>query len=98
MFKQALATFAVVCATTFCLSTSARADWKTEWDASVAAFKADALEMEKLVADPKTDLLARIKHGDGQTILREALMLADHNSYHLGQLVQLKKLLGAWKG
>jgi uncharacterized damage-inducible protein DinB len=68
------------------------------WDASVAAFKADAAEMEKLVASPKTDLLARIKHGDGQTILREALMLADHNSYHLGQLVQLKKLLGARKG
>jgi hypothetical protein len=54
--------------------------------------------MEKLVASPKTDLFARIPHGDGQTILREALLVADHNSYHLGQLAQLKKLLGAWKG
>jgi hypothetical protein len=68
------------------------------WDASVGSFKADRAEMEKLVASPKTDLFARIPHGDGQTILREALMLADHNAYHLGQLVQLRRLLGAWKG
>lgn len=67
------------------------------WDASVAAFEADLAQMEKLVADPKTDLFARIKHGEGQTILREALMLADHNAYHLGQLVLLRRLLGAWK-
>lgn len=67
------------------------------WDASGAAFKADLAQMEKLVADPKTDLFARIKHGEGQTILREALMLADHNAYHLGQLVLLRRLLGAWK-
>jgi len=50
--------------------------------------------MAKLVADPKTDLFARIPHGTGQTILREALVLADHNSYHLGQLLLLKRLLG----
>ncbi len=43
--------------------------------------------MENLVADPSTDLLARIPHGTGQTILREALLVADHNSYHLGALV-----------
>ena len=67
------------------------------WNASLAAFKADIGQMEKLVADPKTDLFARIPHGDGQTILREALMLADHNAYHLGQLVLLRRLLGAWK-
>jgi uncharacterized damage-inducible protein DinB len=53
--------------------------------------------METLVAHPKTDLFARILHGDGQTILREALMVADHNAYHLGQLVLLRRLLGAWK-
>ena len=68
------------------------------WDKSLASFKADRAEMEKLVASPKTDPFARIKHGDGQTILREALMLADHNSYHLGQLVLLRRLLGEWKG
>jgi len=54
----------------------------------------DLRAMAKLVADPKTDLFARIPHGTGQTILREALVLADHNSYHLGQLLLLKRLLG----
>lgn len=68
------------------------------WDASVAAFLADRAEMETLVGSPKTDPFARIPHGDGQTVLREALMLADHNAYHLGQLVLLRRLLGAWKG
>jgi len=53
--------------------------------------------MQRLVRDPRTDLFARIPHGTGQTVLREALVLADHNSYHLGQLVLLRRLLGAWK-
>ena len=57
----------------------------------------DLRAMERLVADPKTDLFARIPHGTGQTVLREALVLADHNSYHLGQLVLLRRLLGVWK-
>ena len=50
--------------------------------------------MERLVADPRVDLYARIPWGDGQTILREALLLADHNAYHLGQLVMLRKSIG----
>jgi uncharacterized damage-inducible protein DinB len=50
-----------------------------------------------LVADKKKDLLARIPHGDGQTLLREVLLVADHNAYHIGQLVVLRRLLGAWK-
>jgi len=49
-----------------------------------------------LVADPSTDLYARIAHGDGQTLLRGALLAADHNAYHLGELVLLRRLLGAW--
>jgi hypothetical protein len=53
--------------------------------------------MQDLVANPKTDLYARIPWGDGQTILREALLLADHNAYHLGQFVDVRRLLGAWK-
>ena len=61
------------------------------WTASIAAFKKDLRTVERLVADPKTDLYARIPWGDGQTILREALLLADHNAYHLGQLVMLRK-------
>jgi len=66
------------------------------WEQSVANFRADLLAMEKLVADSRTDLYARIPHGEGQTILREALLVADHNAYHLGQLVMLRRLLGAW--
>ena len=66
------------------------------WDRSVAAFRADLQTLKDLVADPKTDLFARIAHGQGQTILREALLVADHNAYHLGQLVTVRRLLGAW--
>jgi len=67
------------------------------WNDSVAAFRRDLAAMQALVSDPATDLFARIPHGDGQTVLREALLLADHNSYHLGQLILLRRLLGAWK-
>jgi uncharacterized damage-inducible protein DinB len=52
--------------------------------------------MEQLVANAKTDLYSKIPHGEGQTTLREALLVADHNAYHLGQLVMLRRLLGAW--
>jgi hypothetical protein len=64
------------------------------WEASAVAFKKDLKAMEKFVADPKTDLYAKLPWGDGQTILREALLAADHNSYHLGQLVMLRKSIG----
>jgi hypothetical protein len=66
------------------------------WMESVAIFRADLKAMQDLVADLKTDLFARIPHGEGQTILREALLVADHNAYHLGQLVMLRRCLGAW--
>ncbi len=66
------------------------------WDASLKNFRQDLKAMEDLVADPKTDLFARIPWGDGQTILREALLVADHSAYHLGQLVDVRRLLGAW--
>ena len=69
----------------------------TAWDKSVETFREDLKAMCDLVEDKKTDLFAKIPHGDGQTILREALVLADHNSYHLGQLLLLRRLLGAWK-
>jgi hypothetical protein len=67
------------------------------WDHSLKSFSADLAAMQKLIANPRTDLFARIPHGTGQTILREALLLADHNSYHLGQVVCVRRLLGAWK-
>jgi uncharacterized damage-inducible protein DinB len=67
------------------------------WNNSLRSFRADLKAMAKLVADKKTELFARIPHGSGQTILREALLVADHNSYHLGQIVVLRRLLGTWK-
>ncbi len=67
------------------------------WDKSVRDFRRDLKAMNDLIADPATDLFARIPHGSGQTILREALLVADHNAYHLGQLVLVRRLLGAWK-
>ncbi len=66
------------------------------WDKSVRAFHHDVEEMRKLILDPQTDLFAKIPHGSGQTILREALLIIDHNAYHLGQLVLLRRLLDAW--
>jgi hypothetical protein len=66
------------------------------WDRAVAAYRADARRMEDLVADSKTDLFAPLSYGDGQTVLREALLVADHAAYHLGQLVVVRRLLGCW--
>ena len=68
------------------------------WNKSVQQFRKDLKAMQSLVANPKTNLYARIPWGDGQTILREALLLADHNAYHLGQFVDVRRLLGAWPG
>ncbi|MGD2110153.1 MAG: DinB family protein [Phycisphaerae bacterium] len=66
------------------------------WDDSIRSFKSDLEAMENLVADPTTDLLTPLPHGTGQTVLREALLVADHNAYHLGQLVVVRRALGAW--
>ena len=63
------------------------------WDDSIRQFQNDLKEMQELVADTRLDLLARIPHGTGQTLLREAMLVADHNAYHLGQLVFLRKTL-----
>ena len=66
------------------------------WDKSWRAFQHDNKALADLVADPKTDLTTPIAHGSGQTILREVLLVIDHNSYHLGQLVLVRRLLGSW--
>jgi hypothetical protein len=68
------------------------------WNKSVEQFRRDLQAMQKLVANQKTDLFARIPWGNGQTILREALLVADHNAYHLGQMLDVRRMLGAWKG
>lgn len=67
------------------------------WQASIKAFRRDLKAMERLVANPRSNLFARIAHGDGQTLLREALLIADHNAYHLGELLLVRRLLGVWK-
>lgn len=67
------------------------------WQNSIRQFRDDLKAMQGLVEDSATDLFAPIPHGEGQTILREALLMADHNSYHLGQLVTVRRLLGAWE-
>lgn len=66
------------------------------WDESVAAFQRDAERFQALIANPGRDLFAAFPWGDGQTLLREALLLADHNAYHLGQLISVRRALGAW--
>ena len=68
------------------------------WNKSIQQFRRDLKAVQSLVTNPKTDLFAKIPWGDGQTILREALLVADHNAYHLAQLVDVRRMLGAWKG
>ena len=63
------------------------------WRKSVKTFRDDLTQMEALITDPSTDLFAKIPHGDGQTILREALLAADHNAYHLGVLLAMSRIL-----
>jgi len=65
-----------------------------EWEQSIASYKQDLKSLEKLVANPKSNLHEKFPWGNGQTLLREALLVADHNSYHLGQLVMLRKCMG----
>lgn len=66
------------------------------WKRSVGLFQADLKAFREFVQAPATDLYTPIPHGDGQTVLREVLVLADHNAYHLGELVVVRRMLGAW--
>lgn len=66
------------------------------WSASVAGFFADLEEVIGLVEDSSVDLTAKFPHGEGRTYLRQVLLVADHNAYHLGQIVQTRKALGNW--
>ncbi len=66
------------------------------WDDSVAAFRRDREALQGLASDPEVDLFTTIPHGTGQTYLRELVLVADHNGYHVGQLVLLRRILGAW--
>ena len=66
------------------------------WDQSIAAIRADREKFESLLTKPNADLYKPFRWGDGQNLLREALLVADHNAYHLGQLVMVRRLLGCW--
>ena len=68
-----------------------------DWQNSVKAFKNKIKKMQDIIKDTSNDLFAKIPHGTGQTILREALLIAEHNAYHIGQLVMLRKVLGIWQ-
>jgi hypothetical protein len=72
-------------------------DSAAAWEQSVKACVRDLAAMRKLVSDPKSDLFTPLAHGEGQTLLREAMQMADHNAYHVGELIFLRRLLGAWK-
>jgi hypothetical protein len=65
------------------------------WNKSIQSVRADLQAIQALIADKKRDVFAPLPHGEGQTLLREALLVADHNAYHIGQLVLLKRMLGA---
>jgi uncharacterized damage-inducible protein DinB len=79
--------------------------WPTEsepptpgaWDESVTQFRQDRTALQQLAVDPDIDLTATIPHGSGQTYLRELLLVADHSAYHIGELLVVRRLLGAWK-
>ncbi|HTV65264.1 MAG TPA: DinB family protein [Bryocella sp.] len=68
------------------------------WDESVQAIRDNLDTLREMIQDAKQDLFAPLAGGSGQTLLREALLAADHNAYHLGQLVLMRRALGAWKG
>jgi hypothetical protein len=69
-----------------------------QWGASVRAFRDDLAAFAALIRDPARNLYKPLPWGDGQTLLREALLVADHNSYHLGQFILVRQLSGAWPG
>ena len=65
-----------------------------EWQRSIDAIHRDLAVMKELVLDPENDLFVPFAHGSGQTLFREAILIADHNAYHIGQIVDLRMLLG----
>jgi hypothetical protein len=67
------------------------------WEESVRQFRVDRAALQELASDPSVDLAAKIAHGNGQTYLRELVLVADHTAYHIGQLVVVRRLLGNWK-
>lgn len=67
------------------------------WDNTIAAIRNDLEKFQALIANPSADLFKPFRWGQGQNLLREALLIADHAAYHLGEIVMLRRLLGIWK-
>lgn len=70
---------------------------EAEWDASVDRYRSDVEALRRLALDERVDLFAAIPWGEGQTVARELLLVADHTAYHVGQLVALRRALGCWR-
>jgi Mn-containing catalase len=70
---------------------------KQSWDKTIKQFEEDSVALQKIITNPKADLYAKIPHGDGQTILREILVIADHNAYHLGEFAIMRQVMGTWR-
>jgi hypothetical protein len=67
------------------------------WEESIAAFRRDRDKLKQLAGDTTVNLFDQIPHGNGQTYIRELLLVADHNAYHVAQLVAVRRCLGVWK-
>ena len=67
-----------------------------DWRRTLAAFEADQRALEAILMDPATELYAPIPHGSGQNILREMLVVADHNAYHIGEFAIMRQVMGTW--
>jgi uncharacterized damage-inducible protein DinB len=68
-----------------------------EWEHSKESFHRDKEEMEKFIRQTDLNLMEPLAHGNGQTLFREILLIVEHNAYHIGQIVQVRRLLGNWK-
>lgn len=69
---------------------------EAQWEKTIDEFRADMKALQDLVADPNTDLFGPIPHAEGYTILREILVVADHNAYHIGEFAILRQVMGTW--
>jgi len=70
---------------------------KEQWEATLSGFRKDRQRFLDLLKDESRDLYAPFEHGDGQSLFREALLIADHNAYHVGEIIVIRRLLGDWK-
>jgi hypothetical protein len=69
---------------------------RKDWQETISRFRRDSDELQKIINDPKVDIYAKVPHGTGQTVLREILLVADHNSYHLGEFAIMRQTMDTW--